>query len=42
MKLYRVTALVKRFLDNVKKSMMKELREIREVTVDEINEARKM
>ena len=42
MKLYKVTALVKRFVDNVKKSMKKEVREVGEVTVDEINEARKM
>ena len=42
MKLYKVTALVKRFVDNVKKGMKKEVRKIEEVTVDEINEARKM
>ena len=42
MNIYRVTALVKRFVDNVKKSMKKEIREIREVTADEVNEARKM
>ena len=42
MKLYKVTALVKIFVDNVKKGMKKEVRKIREVTVDEINEARKM
>ena len=37
-----MTALVKRFVDNVKKSVKKELREIGEVKVDEINEDRKM
>ena len=41
MKLYRVTTLVKRFVDNVKKSVKKAIREIGEVTVDEVNEGRK-
>ena len=42
MKIYKVTALVKRFVDSVKKSMKKEVRKIGEVTTDEINEAKKM
>ena len=42
MNLYKVTALVKRFVDNVKKSMRKQVRKIGEVTVDEINEVKKM